>query len=157
MWQGVQASSPHRASRALSAGGSRSPSPWRHRQPSPPRWCANNLNSPIKGNVMFHTREKKGKGGKWLLVFERGSQSDWAEGGLWFWGLSLFFIMALGLAARLQEIWWAVKRTTVNFSFFLFFFNTLKATHKEIHSQQFIVVSRYQVHPSEGKKLGLVF
>lgn len=46
---------------AHSAGGSRSPSPRHHCQPSLPRWCANHLNSPIKGNVMFHTREKKGR------------------------------------------------------------------------------------------------
>lgn len=46
-------------------------SPRRRCQPSPARWCANNLNSPIKGGAMFHTREgareekkKGGKGGK---------------------------------------------------------------------------------------------
>ena len=60
--------------------------------------------------------------------------------------------MALGLAARLQE---SGELSAHDGSLFLFF-SRLKATHKEIHHQQFIVVSQYHVHPSEGKKLGFV-
>lgn len=73
----------------------------RNRSPSLQRWCANNLNSKIKGNNVSHEEEKKKSRGKWLLVFVSRSESDWVEGDFDF-GLSVF-TMPKGSAASLQE------------------------------------------------------
>lgn len=88
----------------------------RNRSPSLQRWCANNLNSKIKGNNVSHEEEKKKSRGKWLLVFVSRSESDWVEGDFDF-GLSVF-TMPKGSAASLQESMRSCRHAIGKFFFY---------------------------------------